>query len=246
MDRPPAQAQKAAMQTPRNRVLAGLIAAALLASPALAQSQAGRGEARAEGDALLAQAGASDLFDNVTSDDGQDIKLRHKASGLVCVFNLDQAANRIVLFDSAQSGGAQKGDDFACATGGQAGQRTLYASRTPGRSLDDAFAHDVAEVKKSHPGWVAYAFPLGTDSPILQMLDIPPMPANKTARFIVDHTFTSVSSAVVKGWSLEYRFTCPEAQQDAAAGTVQPTLWVSILAQISGAPLDLIQPKQDI
>jgi hypothetical protein len=219
-----------------------LIAAALLlASPALAQGQAGRGQARAEGDVLLQQAGASDLFDNVTTDNGQDIKLKHKASGLICVFNLGQPANRLVLFD-----GAQKGDDFACATGGEAGQRTLYASKTPGRSLDDAFAHDVAEVKNNHPGAVAYAFPPGTDSPILQMLDIPPMPANKTARFIVDHTFTSVSSAVVKGWSLEFRFTCPEEQQDAAAGTVQPTLWVSILAQISGAPLDLVQPKQDV
>ena len=116
------------------------------------------------------------------------------------------------------------------------------------RTLDciSIFAHDVAEVTKSHPGAVAYSFPPGTDSPILQMLDIPPMPANKTARFIVDHTFTSVSSAVVKGWSLEFRFTCPEEQQDAAAGTVQPTLWVSILAQMSGAPLDLVQPKQAV
>jgi len=226
------------MHALRNSALA-LIAAALLTSPALAQT--GRGQARSEGDALLAQAGATDLFDNVTADDGQDIKLKHKASGLICVFNLGQAANRIVLFE-----GGEKGDDFACATGGQAGQRTLYASRTPGRTLDQAFAHDVAEVKKSHPGAVAYAFPRGTDSPILQMLDIPPMPASKTARFIVDHTFTSVSSAVVKGWSLEFRFTCPEEQQDAAAGTVQPTLWVSILAQISGAPLDLVDPKQAV
>jgi hypothetical protein len=78
------------------------------------------------------------------------------------------------------------------------------------------------------------------------MLDIPPMPPSKTGRFIVDHTFTSVSSAVVKGWSLEFRFTCPEEAQDAAAGTLQPTLWVSILAQISGAPLDLVGPKQAV
>lgn len=226
--------------------LPAAVSAALLASPALAQGQAAQGgatlgEARAEGDALLRQAGASGLFDNLTADDAADVKLRHKASGLICEFNLSQAANRIVLFD-----GAQKGEDFACATGGEAGQRTLYASRTPGRTLDEAFAHDLAEVKKSHPGAAPYASPPGTDSPILQMLDIPPMPPSKTARFIVDHTFTSVSSAVVKGWSLEFRFTCPEAEQDACAGTVQPTLWVSILAQMSGAPLDLVDPKQAV
>ncbi len=228
------------------KALAGMIAmaAALAAVPAIAQvvdPSVPRGEARAEGDTLLAQAGATDLFDNLTSDDAQDIKLRHKASGLVCAFNPGAASNRVVVFDSAQ-----RGDDIACSTGGAVGERTLYASRTPGRTLADAFAHDLAEVKKSHPGAVDYALPPGTDSPILQMLDIPPMPPSRTARFIADHQFTSVSSAVVKDWSLEFRFTCPEEHEDAAAGTMQPTLWVTILAQISGAPLDLVAPKQVI
>ena len=220
------------------------IAAALAATSALAQVASPavpRGEAKAEGDALLAQGGAADLFDNLTSDDAQDIRLRHKASGLVCEFNVGAASNRVVVFD-----GAKRGDDIACATGGAVGERTLYAAHTPGRSLDDAFAHDLAEVKKSHPDAVAYAFPPGTDSPILQMLDIPPMPPSKTARFVVDHQFTSVSSAVVKDWSLEFRFTCPQEREDAAAGTLQPTLWVTILAQISGAPLDLVAPKQAV
>ena len=223
--------------------LMGAIAAAILAPAVQAQTTQAvpPGEAKAEGDALLAQARAADLFDNITAGDAQDIKLRHKASGLVCEFNLAQPANRVVVFDSPA-----RGDDIACATGGEAGQRTLYASRTPGRALADAFAHDLAQLKKDHPGAVDYALPKGTDSPILQMLDIPPMPASKTARFIVDHQFTSVSSAVVKDWSLEFRYTCPEERQDDAAGTVQPTLWVSILAQMSGAPLDLVNPKQAV
>jgi len=224
------------------------MAAALAAAPALAQvasPSVPHGEAKAEGDALLAQAGARDLFDNITADDAQDIKLKHKASGLVCEFNPGWASNRVVVFDGGQTGAA-RGDEIACSTGGAVGERTLYASRTPGRSLSDAFAHDLAEVKKSHPGATDYALPPGTDSPILQMLDIPPMPPSRTARLIVDHTFTSVSSAVVKGWSLEFRFTCPEEREDAAAGTLQPTLWVTILAQISGAPLDLVDPKQAV
>lgn len=227
-------------------LMAAVGAAALVAPPALAQSPSvPRGEARAEGDALLAQAGATGLFDNITSDDAQDIKLRHKASGLVCAFNPGAPSNRVVVFDGGQDG-AKRGDDIACSTGGAVGERTLYASRTPGRTLADAFAHDLAEVKKSHPGAVDYALPPDVDSPILQMLDIPPMPPNKTARFIVDHLFTSVSSAVVKDWSLEFRFTCPEEKQDVAADSLQPTLWVTILAQISGAPLDLVAPKQAV
>jgi hypothetical protein len=224
------------------KVPAGLIAiAALSAAPALAQSPSvPPGEARAEGEALLARAGASALFDNITSDEAQDIKLKHKASGLVCAFNPGSPSNKVVVFDR------QRGDDIACSTGGAVGERTLYASHTPGRTLADAFAHDLAEVKRSHPGAVDYVLPPGVDSPILQMLDIPPMPASRTARFIVDHTFTSVSSAVVKDWSLEFRFTCPEEKQDIAADSLQPTLWVTILAQISGAPLDLVGPKQAV
>ena len=228
------------------RILAiGLAAAAVLtALPARAQSPApalAPGEAKAEGDRLLAQAGAADLFVNLTGADAQDIQLKHRASGLVCVFNANQPSNRLVLFESPV-----KGDDFACATGGAAGERTLYGSRTPGRTLDEAFAHDLAAVKTSYKDIRPYVLPPGTDSPILQMLDIPPMPPSKTARFIADHQFTSVSSAVVKDWSLEFRFACPEQAQDLAAGTLQPTLWVSILAQISGAPLDLINPKQAV
>lgn len=227
---------------------ATVLAAVLAAAPALAQGQpapAAHGAARAEGDALMAQAGASDLFDNVTLDDAQDIKLKHKASGLVCEFNPGAPSNRVVVFDAGQPG-ARRGDDIACSTGGAAGERTLYASRTPGRTLAEAFARDLAEVRRSHPGAVDYALPAGVDSPILQMLDIPPMPPSRTARFIVDHQFTSVSSAVVKDWSLEFRFTCPEEKQDVAADSLQPTLWVTILAQMSGAPLDLVSPKQAV
>ena len=221
------------------RATLGAIAAAtavLTASHGFAQAPHGR--ARAEGDALLAQASASDLFDNITADDAQDIKLRHKASGLLCIFNLAQPSNRVVVFD-----GPERGGDIACATGGAAGERTLYASHTPGRTLADAFAHDLGDVNRSHPGAEPYSFPPGTESPILQMLALPPMPPSKTARFIVDHTFTSVSSAVVRDWSLEFRFTCPEEHQDEAAVVVQPTLWITILAQVSGAPIDLVSPK---
>ncbi len=222
-------------------------AAALAAAPALAQvtaPPAPPGEARAEGDALLAQAAASGVFDNITTDEAQDIKLRHKASGLVCEFNAGAPSNRVVVFDGGQEG-AKRGDDIACSTDGEVGQRTIYVARTPGRTLNDAFAHDLAEVKRSHPGAVDYALPPGTDSPILQLLDTPPLPPSRTARFIVDHQFTTVSSAVVKDWSLEFRFTCPEDRQEVAADSLQPALWVTILTQISGVSPNL-SPKQAV
>jgi hypothetical protein len=238
------------------RALAKLIAAAALAAlpvhvpPALAQPQAdphggapqvAPGQARAEGDALLAAAGAADLFDNLTGPDAMGVRLKHKASGLICEFNAGQAANKVIVFE-----GAPRGDAVACATGGQAGERTLYATRAPGRTLDDAFAHDLAEVKRGHPGAETYSL---TDdaaqSPILGLLNTPPMPKNRTARFIAEHNFTSVSSAVVGDWSLEFRYTCPEEIQDLAAATLQPTLWAATLSQIANVPLDLA-PKQAV
>ena len=107
------------------KVQAGLIAiaAALSATPTLAQV---RGEARAEGDALLAQAAASGVFDNITTDEAQDIKLRHKASGLICEFNLGAPSNRVVVFDGGQAG-AKRGDDVACSTDGEVGERARMA-----------------------------------------------------------------------------------------------------------------------
>src|ERR1700744_503438 len=132
MDRNRSAAHKPQHGAMLMRIPAGviLLVAALAAGPALAQVAAPsvpRGEAKAEGDALLAQAGAADLFDNVTSDGAQDIKIRHKASGLICEFNPGVPSNRLVVFDSAQ-----RGDDIACSTGGEAGERTLYAVRAPG------------------------------------------------------------------------------------------------------------------
>jgi hypothetical protein len=228
------------------KALRGMIAlaAVLAAAPALALGAPPAvppGAALAESQVLLAQAGAADLFDNLTGRDSQDIEIKHRASGLICVFNPGAPSNRLVLFDAPV-----RGEDFACATGGAVGERTLYAAHAPGRTLEQAFAHDVAEVKQSYRDIADYRLPPDTDSPILQMLDTPPMPPSKTARFIANHQFTSVSSAVVKDWSLEFRFTCAERTRDLAAGTLQPTLWVSILAQISGAPLDLVDAKQAV
>ena len=220
-----------------------LLTAALGLGAARAQAPAlPPGEAKAEGDALLAGAKAGDLFDNVTEGTGAAIKLKLKANGLICELNAGEPANTLIIFDSAK-----RGDEIACSTGGPAGERTLYATRAPGRSLDDAFAHDLAEVKRTHPGAQAYELPAeAAGGPLLSLLSRAPMPANRTARFIADHTFTTVSSAIVGDWSLEFRYTCPEERQELAAAILQPTLWATTLAQVSKAPINLTDPKQAV
>jgi len=220
-----------------------LVGYGLSTGPALAQAPALQpGEARAEGAALLAASGAGDLFDNVTTDSDNGIKLKHRASGLICEFNPGEPTNTLVVFDSAM-----RGDEIACTTAGPAGRRTLYATHAPGRTLDQAFAHDLAEVKRSHPGAEAYDLdPKDEKAGILAILDEAPMPPNRTARFIADHDFTSVSSAVVGEWSYEFRYTCPEERQDLAATVLQPTLWVTTLAQVAKVPINLTDPKQAV
>jgi hypothetical protein len=216
--------------------------AALCAGPALAQTTLPRGEAKAEGDALVADAKAADLFENLTPDQGVAIRLKHKASGLICEFNAGEPANSLVIFDAAP-----RGDQIACITGGPAGERTLYATRAPGRTLDEAFAHDLAEVKRSHPDARDYTLPAeAVGGPLLSLLTRPPMPGNRTARFITDHTFTSVSSAVVGDWGLEFRYSCPEERGDLAAAVLQPTLWATTLAQFAKVPINLTEPKQAV
>jgi hypothetical protein len=218
--------------------------AALCAGPALAQRAPTlpRGEAKAEGDALVAGAKAGDLFENVTPDAGVDIKLKHKPSGLICEFNAGEPANNLIVFDSAS-----RGDQIACITGGPAGERTLYATRSPGLTLNDAFAHDLAEVKRAHPGAQDYALPPeAVGGPMLSLLTRAPMPGNRTARFIADHTFTSVSSAVVGDWGLEFRYSCPEERGDLAAAVLQPTLWATTLAQFAKVPINMTEPKQAV
>ncbi len=223
-------------------IFAGIFAGLSLAGAAMAQPSLPPGEAKAEGEALLIGAKASDLFENITSQTGTDIKLRHKASGLICEFNAGERTNVLAVFDSAQ-----RGDEIACTTGGPAGERTVYATRAPGRTLDEAFMRDLATVQRSHPGAQPYELPIeAEEGPILSLLNRAPMPPSHTARFIADHKFTSVSSAMVGNWALEFRYTCPEERQDLAAAVLQPTLWATTLAQVSKAPINLSDPKQAV
>jgi hypothetical protein len=198
------------------------------------------GAARAQGEALLAVGRARDLFDNITADGADGVKLRHRASGLICEFNYGAGSNSVVVYDTQR-----RGDQVACITGGPAGDRVLHVTRAPGRSLDDAFAHDLDEVKRAHPGAQAFSLPSATlNGPILSLLNRPVLPPSRTARFIVEHTFTTVSSAMVGEWSLEFRYTCPEERRDLAAAILQPTLWVMTLAQIAKAPITLVDPRK--
>lgn len=105
----------------------------LLASPALAQAQPAPATpqqiaaATAEADRLIADANAQAWFDNVT--DGASPVVRHRPSGLRCVFT-GSASDRIVVFPTGPSQIPQ-GEDVGCVTYDEALSidLTLYATR---------------------------------------------------------------------------------------------------------------------
>lgn len=80
--------------------------------------------AAAEGDRLLAAAGATDLFVNESLSGEGAILLRHKASGYRCVLNPGKEHNVIRIYPNAE-----RGNDVSCATSTITDIRTTYFTR---------------------------------------------------------------------------------------------------------------------
>lgn len=111
---------------------------------ALALATQEPGLARAEGDRLLTSAGAGDLFQNIS--DTHLIRLQHRNSGMVCIFDLAGARNNVRLYP-VRPDVSRRGDDVGCGTTTDAAY-TLYATRyEPTVSADDAMAQAINEVR---------------------------------------------------------------------------------------------------
>lgn len=180
------------------------LAALALASTALAQAPAPdaatkRAAAKAEGDAILAKAGAAALFDNLSDQPDQDgaVVLQHKSSGLYCLFNPGRTDSEIVLFNP-------NGDDVGCNSVTSFDSRTAYATRTT-LTLDQEIAAAVAALKVKYPKAKPYK---ATISPMIsKILASDKVPPSRTERFLVDGQYESVSVAVIDGWAIKLRLS---------------------------------------
>lgn len=178
----------------------------LAGTPALAQSTktpeqvaADRAAAKAEGDALLAKAGAAAFFDNLSDQPDQTggVALRHKASRLYCIFNPGRADSEVVLFKP-------DGTDVGCNSSTFADSRTVYATKSD-QTLDQAMSQAVAALKLKHPKAKPYR---GATSKLVDMLTASgKVPASRTERFIDGKTYESVSVAIVDGWEIKFRLS---------------------------------------
>jgi hypothetical protein len=197
--------------------------------------------AREEGDALLASAAAADLFENLSRAD-TPIVLRHKASGLVCIFKPHDRANRLVLFEARAPG-----DDVGCtASGPPGGVSSWYARRNSGgETLDQALDRYVQDFQLMST--YAKPFPLPAEvaeSPLLKNLASPKLPASRTARFLVEGLeYTSVTVVLVKDWVVVLRASTRPSQSYASAGDWEPAAIADELRQMTGQEPPVEAPK---
>lgn len=155
--------------------LAAAATAALVLAIAPAQAQTARidnasaeqlSAAFAEAEALIASTGAPDLFENVSSE-GMP-KVRHTASGLVCVFMPGAPNNTLMVF----ANGAPRGDDVGCNADAGPAYITYYATRYgPGYSAADSVNDAVAAIRNRFPDARRYEGLTASVSPPAQVTE---------------------------------------------------------------------------
>lgn len=158
-------------------------------------------QARTEADALIAQARAGDLFDNVTHDIAP--RVRHRRSGMVCTFTLGEQSNRLMIFDS----GIPRGDDVGCNTTSGGVFQTHYATRyRPTKSASDGLAEAAAAIRKRYPDAREFDGVLET---WVERPGQPPFPRTLLAHFVIDvdgrDTYTAARVAEYEGWTFKQR-----------------------------------------
>lgn len=204
-----------------------VLTTALAVTPVLAQTEATpeqaaarQAAAKAEGDALLAKAGATAFFDNLSDrKDQTGVILQHKASGLYCIFNPGRADSQVVLFKP-------DGADVGCSSGTFADSRTVYATKSD-QTLDQAMAQAVAALKAKHPKAKPYR---GKGSNLVAMMAATgKVPPSRTERFIDGGTYQSVSVAIVDGWEIKFRLSGDAANAGFLASSGDGVGWLMYL-----------------
>jgi len=172
--------------------------------------------AKARADALIAAAHAEAYFDNIS--EGAEPRVRHKASGMECVFAPDGPA--AIVLDAAP--GASPGESAACTTTSvlDSGDRaivTLRAAKLAGANatLDQALAAVAADVKRTAPG----AKPLAGQFPHITLSGDKggDAPVQKALRFQVagrhtPPTYLRAAAGVAGGWAITQTSSAPLAQ----------------------------------
>ena len=205
-------------------LLAGL-APAQAAAPA---APPGLAALSAQADAVIAAAQAQKHF---TNDTRRGLPAaRHNESGLRCMFEVADAANRIVYIGSGDGRGG-----MGCLSRPAGFSQTMEAVRlAPGETLDSVFAASVLnltvqqpEARRHEPGGMIVRLAPGIGG------KAPPEP--RTAGYLVrrpsGEVYSRVSVAVVGDWIIRQQFEAPAARAEEAellAGVVMSTTLIDL------------------
>lgn len=200
-----------------HRIMLAALAAVSLLLPCAALAQAAPeaesperiAAVKAQGDAIIAEAKAADLFVNKTSG-AKAIEILHPASGMTCRFVPD-VENRIIVITQV----LPRGEDVACAAPMGRTSLTFYASRIPGATLDSELRGAVQALKARWGGAKTWK-PSGRTQELIGKSEkaMAAQKDTKTAWFLVKDPqgpmITRVSVVIVDGWVIKMRATAPE------------------------------------
>lgn len=195
------------------------------ARPAASPAQVA--SARAEGDRLIREANAQDLFTNIT--DGASARVRHNRSGLICGFDVGESENKIIVFE--QNIGIPHGEDVGCASSHAGIAHTFYATRyRPAKSAKDALTEAAGGIKHRWPNarWF--------EGNVVEVTsEAQNMPQTWMAHYIVnfggaDH-YTAARVADYQGWIYKQRLTVPMAEVESGQ-LLGAIMWMAMLADV--------------
>lgn len=178
--------------------------------------------AKAEGDRILAAAGATDLFENRTG--GRDttlIVLVHKASGLECQMNAGKSLTKVVVYANPV-----RGDDISCTNETVDNVYTLYATRSRGQHLDGELEIAKKAIQSRFPD--AKPWP-GGDGPARST-----WPDSRRARFIAGGEYTSVTIDQAGDWIVKMRLNAHVNHGARQAGMSEPLFWDGVMDRMTG------------
>lgn len=182
-------------------ILAGLV----LATTSVANAEpTSSSEAKIEGDRLLAQAGATNLFTNETgSDNTAAIRLRHNASGVLCVFNPGKPLNGVSVSPTPV-----RGDDVGCTSENITGIRSTFITKTT-EGLPTLVAKEVAPMIQRYKG----QFKGNVDINLEYKTTLVPLGQEPrkgaTVGFQTNNTYERAVFFRTGDWVVEARFTAP-------------------------------------
>ena len=184
-------------------------------------AQSERSAAWREAQALIDGVDAPELFENLSV--GNDMRIRHKASGLVCVFSPGEQNNSLRLFP-----GLPQGDDVGCNADVGNIYMTVYATRyRPAISVEDAIESAANGIRNRFPDARPYS------GPVL-VPDVPDGAGEPGyVAFVVGQGDRSLYAharvAKVGEWIFKQRMSTPEAMAVGAEALISVGRWTDVL-----------------